>query len=436
MERRAHILQRISPSRGTSTGVRWPTAENGNRVAVIISDGLRFEVGVELADRLSSTRDKSLRGTTEIACEGELCMLPSYTQLGMAALLPDGPMGINPSDGTVEKEGMPTSGLAYREKILDRTLSGSIAARASQILDDGIPERIREAPLVYIYHNTIDATGDKLQTESGVFEACECACVEIERLISELVKVGFGQIFVTADHGFLYQAGDRDSYQYADVANLSLLSNVEGMDMNHTRRFIVADALPSDEMLIEYDAIDLGLEGNARIALVKGTTRLRLRGSGAGYVHGGASLQETAIPVVSVRRVKGAKRASEATVQGIATGRASITGSSVSLDVYQVEPCSQSIMPVNVKVGLYAPDDSDNPGKLLSASEVTLELASESKESDGRRTRLTLDVTNDIDDFSKAVLRISKRVGKTNAFKPVWEQTYSVDRGFGNDFDF
>ena len=63
-------------------------------------------------------------------------------------------------------------------------------------------------------------------------------------------------------------------------------------------------------------------------------------------------------------------------------------------------------------------------------------LDSEDKASDARKTRVTLDVTNDIDSYRSAIVRISKQVGQTKKHKAVWEQEYSVDRGFGNDFDF
>lgn len=408
-----------------------PSVEQGRKVAVIISDGLRYEVGVDLANHLVASKDKSLRGLTDINCQGALCMLPSYTQLGMAALLPGDTLIIDKNTGNVSLDNEPTAGVGNRKKILCNAVPGSVAIQASKIIQDGIGDLIKEAPVVYVYHNVIDYVGDKLHTENEVFEACTKANSEIERLVSELISAGCGNVLITSDHGFLYQAGERESYQYAEIPNLAILSNAEGMDMNYTRRFIVADTIPSHDMLIQYSSCKFGLEGEAEIALTKGVTRLRLKGSGAGYVHGGASLQEDIIPIITVTQIKGAKRAHVVEVQGLIQGRTSITGSSVSLDVYQTEPCGPTAMPINIKVGLYAPS-----GDMLSTKELFMTLDSESEHSEDRRTSTTLDITNDIDNYAEAILRISKQVGDTNSFSTAWEQTYEVNRGFGNDFDF
>lgn len=413
-----------------------PSSEKGRRVGVIISDALRYEVGCELASRISRSRNTKLRDGKAVSCEGALCAIPSYTQLGMAALLPDGPMEIDPATGNVVKDGSPTAGLANRQKILDSVCSGSITIKADALKVDGAAAAGDTAPVIYVYHNVIDKIGDSRDTEDKVFSACEDACKEIEELASELVSAGCGTIFITSDHGFLYQAGDIAAYEYAEIEDLSMLSKLEDMEMNRTRRFIVADVLPKADSLIEYASMDLSLEGNAKVAFPRGITRLRQRGSGAKFVHGGASLQEDVIPIISIKRDSKAKKTYETDVQGFAAGRLSITGSTVAVDVYQVQPCDQTVLPATVRVGLYAPDDFETPGKLLSATEKTLMLDSENRASDARKTRVILDVTNDIDSYRTAIVRISKQVGQTKKHKTVWEQEYSVDRGFGNDFDF
>ena len=191
--------------------------------------------------------------------------------------------------------------------------------------------------------------------------------------------------------------------------------------------------LPKSDILIEYSSAELSLNGAGRFAFPRGITRLRLRGSGARYVHGGASLQENVVPVVTIQRVDSRRAAERTGVQGFLTGRPSITGSTVTLDVYQTEPCSTKVTPLTVRVGLYDPDDAS---RLLCAEVQTLELASVSQGSEERKTRVTLHVTDDVDDCSAAILRISARVGNTNQFDAEWEQRLSVNRAFGNDFDF
>jgi hypothetical protein len=67
---------------------------NQKKVVVIISDAMRYGVGEELLDRIKSED----RYTAEL--DGAVTMLPSYTQLGMATLLPHEKIVLN-DNGTV-----------------------------------------------------------------------------------------------------------------------------------------------------------------------------------------------------------------------------------------------------------------------------------------------------------------------------------------------
>ncbi|MEG2933825.1 MAG: BREX-1 system phosphatase PglZ type A [Gordonibacter sp.] len=408
----------------------FPKAEKGRRVGVIVSDALRFEAGKELTARLNASSVTGLRGKAQAACKGAACMLPSYTQLGMAALLPDGDMQINPGTENVFKADVPTQGLLNRQRIIETRIDGSLVLKAKDVLANGLPDA-QEAPLIYLYHNVIDARGDKRDTEGEAFEACDEAFNQIEKLVADLLRAGCGKVFITADHGFLYQEQSVEEYQYADVPNLSQLATIDEANLSHSRRYIVSTTAPQNDMLIEYAPAALSLEGDCKIVLPKGITRLRLRGSGARYVHGGASLQENAIPVVTVQAVKQEQAGHPTDVQGFACGRTTITGPTVSLTVYQTEPCSASVLPQTVKVGVYAKDE---PTKLLSVNEHSIELSSASPNSDDRKTTVTLDVTNDIDDYASVTVRISKKIGNTNRYDTAWECEYSVNRAFGNDF--
>ena len=251
------------------------------------------------------------------------------------------------------------------------------------------------------------------------------------KIAGELLHAGCGKVIVTADHGFLYQDREVEEFNYVAIDGLSDLAHVPGQDVSHGRRYVMGTALPKSDALIEYSSAELSLDGEGRFAFPRGITRLRLRGSGARYVHGGTSLQENAIPVVTMQRVDSRRAAERTGVQGFLTGRPSITGSAVTLDVYQTEPCSAKVTTLTVRVGLYDPDDAS---RLLCAEEQTIELASTAQGSEERKTRVTLHVTDDVDDCAAAVLRISRRVGNTNQFDAEWEQRLSVNRAFGNDF--
>ena len=89
--------------------------------------------------------------------------------------------------------------------------------RADDLLQLNVDEMrstIRDNDIIYIYHNRIDATGDTLKTENNVFEAVEETINEIINLIRKLTSANANQIFITSDHGFIFQNKDLDESDY------------------------------------------------------------------------------------------------------------------------------------------------------------------------------------------------------------------------------
>lgn len=407
---------------------RVPDASAGHRVGVIISDALRYECAADLVERLNASKAKGLSGRSKATVEARAGMVPSYTQLGMAALLPAGKMEIDPATALVTKDGQTTAGTKARQTLVVSAIPGSLACQADELPDD-LARAIASAPVVFVYHNVIDRVGDKQATERRTFRAVEDALAEIERIAARLLQAGCGTVLVTSDHGFIYQGRDLESKDFADVDGLQLLKGAEGVDSERTRRFVVSDVLPKNPLLIEYTSSELSLVGGHLIGVPRGAMRLRLSGSGARFVHGGVSPQECVVPVVVVEQVKAKAAAHQSGVSAFPVGRPVITGPSVMLDVYQEEPVGDLVVPTSVKVGAYAKD-----GRLLSPSEVMLELSSASASSDDRKVRVRVDLTDDVDAVGVATLRVSRQVGASNAFKPVWERDYQVNRAFGMDF--
>src|SRR5690625_4490870 len=96
--------------------------------------------------------------------------------------------------------------------------------------------------LVYIYHNTIDAIGDRQATVGDVFQASEEAMKDIRTLINQLINnISVSNIIITADHGFIYQ---RDP-----VTSSQKVPQHKGNDLITNRRFILS------EQPVEYEGI-------------------------------------------------------------------------------------------------------------------------------------------------------------------------------------
>lgn len=178
-----------------------PLAGKNTRAFVIISDALRYEVAVELRDTLIRTT----KGTAKL--EAMQAVFPSITKFGMAALLPGQRITVDKGMGVYVND-MPTVSTQEREKALCAGNPKSVAIQYNDVLSMKRAERrelVSGKEVVYIYHNTIDAIGDKAPTESKVFAACEDAIQEISNILRIIVNDMQGtDVFITSDHGFLY----------------------------------------------------------------------------------------------------------------------------------------------------------------------------------------------------------------------------------------
>lgn len=272
-----------------------PYINKGERVFVIISDGLRFEAARELSELLNNER----KGSTDlIPMQG---VLPSYTDLGMAVLLPY--KHISYQDGQVGVDGIKASSTENRNYILQKYVNDSIAIQYRNIIDmnrQELRETISGKKLVYIYHNSIDARGDHAATEWEVFDAVEDTFVEIRSLINHLVNsVSASNIVITADHGFIY---NRDPLHQSH----KVIKNIDNTIIEK-RRFVLLNTETSSENegTMEFSMRYLLQDEEMNVIVPRGSNRFAVQGAGANYVHGGAMLQEIVIPVIKFKNDRG-----------------------------------------------------------------------------------------------------------------------------------
>ena len=77
---------------------------------------------------------------------------------------------------------------------------------------------------------------------------------------------------------------------------------MEGEVWRENRRFIIGKNLTSTGALKKFNSANLGLADDVDILITKGINRLRVRGGGSRYAHGGASLQEVVVPLIKVTK--------------------------------------------------------------------------------------------------------------------------------------
>ncbi|NMM63706.1 BREX-1 system phosphatase PglZ type A [Clostridium sp. P21] len=261
------------------------------RVFVIISDALRYESADDLSIMLTNER----KGKVEI--EYMQGVIPSYTKLGMAALLPNDKIEINDKYDVIV-DGVSSSGIENRNAILKKESPKSLAIKYDKVMDmkyDEIGKAFAGVDVVYIYHNAIDAVGDHAATEREVFSATEVAFNEIITLINKLVnRVSASSIVITADHGYIYKR--------SDMKESDKISGIKLDEDEDSRRFILTTNTDVVEGTVVFNMDYLLGEGaNKSVITPRGTLRFKVQGAGANYVHGGAMLQEIVVPVIKFK---------------------------------------------------------------------------------------------------------------------------------------
>lgn len=333
---------------------------NGERVFVIVSDAMRYEIGVELADRLNT----ETMGVCDV--ETLLGVVPSITKLGMPSLLPHKEIDID-SNARVFVDGKDSSGLENRKKIIESKVAESIAVHFQDVLamnKAGRRETFKGKKLIYIYHDTIDAMGDKASTEVYTFNAVETTLNQLYDLVKIIRDDLSGtNVFITADHGFLYQ---RDELEESDKIGQDSIDNIEVK-----RRYILSQEQRevSGQLAINLSSV-IKNEQQLTAYLPKATLRYKMQGSGINFVHGGASLQEVVVPLLTFKNKrtgqKGAKAIKKVDIKLTNTTR-KITNSIFNLEFFQTEKVEDKVIPRTVVIYM-----ADEEGNVLSNEETII----------------------------------------------------------------
>ena len=327
-----------------------PFKNRRERVFVIISDALRYEVAREFCDMLNKER----KGSTEIAyMQG---CIPSSTRLGMASLLPHKSITID-EDYKAYVDGISSEGTDNRNRILNNYTQESIAVQFMDVIDmkrDDMRKTFGGKELIYIYHNTIDARGDNSKTEREVFDAVEEAFKELMLLINNLVNnVTATNIIITADHGFIYKRGN--------LMESDKISKGSIEDAYENRRFVLSTKILELDGTLTFDMeYLLGPGTSLKYISPRGVNRFKVQGTGANYVHGGTSLQEILIPIIKFKNDRSKDSKNEVTKVDVKLTSITrkITNTISYLEFFQTEKIEDKRVPLRLKV--YFVDEDNN----------------------------------------------------------------------------
>lgn len=398
-----------------------PFLAKNQKVFVIISDALRYEAAADFAQRLRSAN----RWTAEV--DAVLGVLPSYTQLGMAALLPGKQLAVDASTATVTVDGQSATGTENRAKILSLACGGKgTAIQAEDFLElntktDG-RALMRDHEVIYIFHNVIDKTGDAPGTEGKTFDAVEDAFEELDQIIKKVANINGSNMLLTADHGFLFQQDD----VAADDAT-TLPAAREWTFRN--RRFSFGRGIPAATKVKAFDSTALGVSGDWSSAFPLSLGRFPLQGSGMRYVHGGISLQEVVVPVVKIHKAR-TDDTGRVEVELLRVP-AKITTGQLSIALFQDRPSLDKVLPRTLRVGVFAKDGT-------SLSEIkTLTFDSKETEARQRETTVLIVLSPAADAFNNrdVDLRLEEMVPGTTQIVTYKTHSLKLQKPFTTDFE-
>ena len=267
-----------------------PYIKKKTRVVVVISDAMRYECAEELSRKIQ------IEKRFKASIESMIGSLPSYTQLGMASLLPrKQSITVKEGSDSILVDDVISVGIEGRKKILEnytRCRATAIQAEKFLNLENG-REFVKSYDVIYIYSNVIDKKGDDKSTESKVFEAVEEEIENLLRLTKKIAAFNGYKIIITSDHGFLYQHEPVEEGDFTEP-------DINGQIWKENRRFVIGSSLRTDDSCKSFNGVDLGLQSDVDVLIPKSINRLRIKGSGSRFVHGGATLHEVTIPIIKI----------------------------------------------------------------------------------------------------------------------------------------
>jgi uncharacterized protein (TIGR02687 family) len=382
------------------------------KTAIIISDAFRYDIAVELLVKLAHDQN------CEATMSHLVSVLPAYTQLGMAALLPHQKLEWK-EDGNVLVDTKPSNATDKREAILKTQLPKSRCVYANSIPTKR--EELREIftgmEAVFIYHDIIDNRGSS--SEKEVFSACSEAVDSIYTLIKRLAgSANVYHFIVTADHGFLYK---RAKFAESDKININ---DLKGVFSN--RRFIVSDEAVIADGVASIPLADIvGNDDKHFVSWPIGANVFKTSG-GLNYVHGGASPQEMILPLITVKTERGHVETRSVKIALVSMVQR-ITNLITQLEFIQQEPVGDIIKPVEFKLCFVSEDGETISNEHLFTADMN------DSDSSKRIFRLRFSFKNKKYDTAKKYWLV---VTNTESGIELFRHPVIIDIVFADDFGF
>ncbi|MDZ4698270.1 MAG: PglZ domain-containing protein [Rhodothermales bacterium] len=259
------------------------------RTAYVIVDALRYEMGAELATALRQAVDLTLRPA--------IAALPTITPIGMAALLPgaSGDFAVVEHKGKLAAriDGTVLGNLKDRQAFFKARQPGLVDFRMDDLLDTAskkLTHQLGEAPLVVVRSQEIDSLGESGSNRMAR-NAMNTAIGNVARAIRKLADAGIEQFVVVADHGHLFSARKGDDMKTEAPG---------GKTVELHRRCWAGHGGATPPGAVRVAGADLGYATDLEFIFPTGLGVFPAGGD-LSYHHGGISLQEILVPVLTFR---------------------------------------------------------------------------------------------------------------------------------------
>jgi len=309
-----------------------PRLEKGTKVAFLLVDGLRFEMGADLAEGLGAEYEGRI--------EPILGQLPGITAVGMAALLPGAELGMalekKGAGLAVAVSGRPVSSRQARMDWLQEKAGVPVAVMRLGEAVKISPKRKKEieaAHLIVVTSQEIDRLGEEVGELEEMRGYIDEVLEKLRRAVRALASVGVREFVISADHGFhLVEGMD---------PGLAMDSPGGETVKLHPRVWIGKGGGCGDGYL-RLKASDLKMGGELEFAFPRGLGTFKVKGGVGAYFHGGISPQEHILPLLTAKAAKArAKEKSDIRIK-LSMAKSKITN---RLFTITIEPEAEGLFP-------------------------------------------------------------------------------------------
>lgn len=264
-------------------------------VAYVLVDAMRFEMGMELAQRLQPPDGQA--ATVEVHVKPALAALPSITPVGMAALLPgaSSSFSVDAQGGELGAriDGAFLCDWPSRRKFLTARVPQLVDLTLDELL--GLPrsrlaKKIDNAQVVIVRSQELDHAGEAGFNHQAR-QVMHTVIENLARALRKLAGAGIEHAVVAADHGHLF-ASERDESMRIDAPG--------GETIDLHRRCWIGRGGKTPSGCVRVAAAALGYDSDLEFVFPRGCGVFKAGGDLA-FHHGAASLQELLIPVLTIR---------------------------------------------------------------------------------------------------------------------------------------